>query len=116
MSGGEKIDKERVLFAHQVQAYSRWMDKVVSKLTGKVYVTIDLDVFDSSIMPSTGTPEPGGLGWYQVVGMLKQLCAEKEVVGFDVVELCPNKANKAPNFLAAKLIYTFLSYRFSEER
>lgn len=115
MSGDEKIDKDRVLFAHQFQTNSRWMDNVVSKLTGKVYVTIDLDVFDSSIMPSTGTPEPGGLGWYQVVGMLKQLSAEKEVVGFDVVELCPNKANKAPDFLAAKLVYTFLSYRFSGE-
>ncbi|MBU4298668.1 arginase family protein [Patescibacteria group bacterium] len=75
-------------------------------------VTLDLDVFDTGIMPSTGTPEPGGLNWYPVLEFLKSVFKTKNVVGFDVVELCPSQ-NKAPDFLAAKLIYTLLSYKFS---
>ena len=75
-------------------------------------MTIDLDVFDPSIMPSTGTPEPGGLGWYQIMGLLKKVAMKKNVVGFDVVELMPNKHNKSPDFIAAKLVYQFLSYIF----
>ncbi|MBU4481045.1 arginase family protein [Patescibacteria group bacterium] len=63
-------------------------------------------------MPSTGTPEPGGLNWYPVLEFLKSVFKTKNVVGFDVVELCPSQ-NKAPDFLAAKLIYTLLSYKFS---
>jgi len=88
-----------------------WIPKVISKLGKKVYVTIDLDVFDPSIMPSTGTPEPGGLMWYDVLELMKAVFRKKEVVGFDVVELCPSDYNKAPNFLAAKLIYKLLSYK-----
>jgi len=84
--------------------------EVLGALTDDVFITIDLDVFDPSIMPSTGTPEPGGLGWYEVLGLLKALSKRKTIVGFDCVELCPNNANKAPDFLAAKLVYTFLSY------
>jgi agmatinase len=63
-------------------------------------------------MPSTGTPEPGGLLWYDVLELMKAVFRKKDVVGFDVVELCPNDYNKAPNFLAAKLIYKLLSYKF----
>ena len=63
-------------------------------------------------MPSTGTPEPGGLKWYPVVRFLREVFANKNVIGFDVVELCPSE-NKAPDFLAAKLIYKLLSYKFS---
>jgi agmatinase len=77
-----------------------------------VYVTIDLDVFDPSIMPSTGTPEPGGLLWYDVLGLLRTVFENRNVVGFDVVELCPDERNKAPDFLAAKLIYKLSSYKF----
>jgi agmatinase len=89
-----------------------WIDYVVELLSSHVYVTIDVDVFDPSIMPSTGTPEPGGLDWYQVIGILKKLATERHVVGFDVVELMPNQYNKAPDFIAAKLVYKFLSYIF----
>ncbi|HUV07073.1 MAG TPA: arginase family protein, partial [Spirochaetia bacterium] len=77
----------------------------------KVYITLDLDVFDPSIMPSTGTPEPGGLGWYDVLSLLRRVFEEKRVLGFDIVELCPGE-DKAPDFLAAKLLYTLLSYHF----
>jgi len=108
----EFLDKSRVFFAEDIYKKADWVNQVVAKLTDKVYITIDLDVFDPSIMPSTGTPEPGGLLWYDVLGILKVVCDERLVVGFDVVELCPRQENKAPDFLAAKLIYKLLSYRF----
>ncbi|MCJ7776952.1 MAG: arginase family protein, partial [Sedimentisphaerales bacterium] len=72
------------------------------------------DVLDPSIMPSTGTPEPGGLLWYDCLAFLKKVFDERNVVGFDIMELCPNDNNKAPDFLAAKLIYKLLSYKFRE--
>ena len=106
------IDSERVFFAKDIYNSKGWIEKVVARLPGKVYITIDLDVFDPAIMPSTGTPEPGGLLWYDVLALLKRVCEKREVVGFDVVELCPNKANKASDFLASKLIYKLLSYKF----
>jgi agmatinase len=91
-----------------------WLEKLISKLTEKVYITIDLDVFDPSIMPSTGTPEPGGLLWYDVLALSKTICDNRDVVGFDIMELSPNDNNKAPDFLTAKLIYKLLSYKFRE--
>jgi agmatinase len=87
------------------------MKEVVQLLTGEVYVTVDLDVFDPGILPSTGTPEPGGLGWYQVLDLLHAVTRERHVVGFDVVELLPSR-NRAPDFLAAKLVYRLLSLIF----
>jgi agmatinase len=103
------VDKRKMFFAHDVHDSDRWIQKAVSMLTDSVYVTIDLDVFDPGIMPSTGTPEPGGLGWHQVMKLLASVSISKRIVGFDVVELCPSE-HKAPDFLAAKLIYTLLSY------
>ncbi len=107
----EGMDRASVFFAHDIQRHEGWEGEVVGKLADEVYITIDLDVLDSGIMPSTGTPEPGGLGWYQVLNLLKAVTRQRTIVGFDVVELCPSD-NKAPDFLAAKLIYTLLSYRF----
>ncbi len=107
----EKFDKDKIFFAEDIYNSNDWIKKAVSKLSKKVYITIDLDVFDPSIMPSTGTPEPGGLGWYQVLELLKLVSEKKEIVGFDVVELCPSE-NKASDFLAAKLVYKLLSYKF----
>jgi agmatinase len=106
------IDKKRMFFAHDIHDSYKWIDKAVSLLTDSVYVTIDLDVFDPGIMPSTGTPEPGGLSWYKVIKLLHAVSKSKRIVGFDVVELCPSD-NKAPDFLAAKLVYTLLSYIFT---
>ena len=106
------LDYNRVFFARDIHNRTEWIEDVVAKLSGQVYVTIDLDVFDPSIMPSTGTPEPGGLSWYPVLSLLEGVFANKEVVGCDVVEFCPNPRNKAPDFLAAKLIYKLLSYKF----
>jgi agmatinase len=84
----------------------------IHSLSNNVYLSFDVDVLDPSIMPSTGTPEPGGLHWYGVLDFLKELFRLKNVVGMDVVELAPNPQNKAPDFLVAKLITTLLSYKF----
>jgi len=105
------IDEKRVFYAADIKRDKGWIQKVIRELTETVYVTIDVDVFDPSIIPSTGTPEPGGLDWYEVAGLLKTLSIKKRVVGFDVVELCPTD-NRAPDFTVAKLIYTFLSFIF----
>jgi len=106
------IDKARVFFAENIYNQTDWQDQAINKLTDKVYITIDLDVFDPSVLPSTGTPEPGGLGWYQVLEFLKKVILKKEVVGFDIMELCPDKNERSSDFLAAKLIYKLLSYKF----
>lgn len=84
--------------------------EIASGLTDEVCITIDLDVFDPSIMPATGTPEPGGLGWYDVLGVVREAVSRKKVVGFDVVELCPLPGVIAPDFLAAKLVYKIMGY------
>jgi N1-aminopropylagmatine ureohydrolase len=105
----------RVFYDFDMRNDPRWMDRVVESLSETVYVTIDVDGFDPAIMPATGTPEPGGLSWYEVLGLLRRVTEKKRVVGFDLVELSPMGGNIAPNFLCAKLIYKFLSYRFGRE-
>ena len=86
------------------------VDKIISSLKDKVYLTFDLDALDPSIMPSTGTPEPGGLGWYEVLNLIKKISEKKEIIGADVVELDPMPGFHAPDFLAAKLVYKIISY------
>jgi agmatinase len=105
-------DSKRIFFAHSIHDSEKWIENAVSMLTDNVYITIDLDVFDPSLMPSTGTPEPGGLGWYQVLKLLRSAAESKRIVGFDVVELCPSDS-WAPDFLAAKLVYILLSYIYA---
>jgi agmatinase len=102
----------RVFFAEKILNSKSWIDEVIQTLSNRFYLTIDLDVFDPAIMPSTGTPEPGGLDWYTVLELLRKVIEKKELVGFDIVELCPDKNNKAPDFLAAKLLYKVLTYKF----
>jgi agmatinase len=106
------LKKDKIFFAEEIHNKKNWVKEAVKSLSENVYVTIDLDVFDSSIMPSTGTPEPGGLNWFQVTELLKEAAKNKNIVGFDVVELAPANYDKAPDFLAAKLIYRLLSYVF----
>jgi agmatinase len=110
----QALDKNRVFFAESIHRDKDWKKKVLSRISDRVYITIDIDVFDPSVVPSTGTPEPGGLLWYDVLVLLRAVFDDKEVVGFDIVELCPDERNKAPDFLAAKLIYKLLSYRFKD--
>jgi agmatinase len=105
----EAIERGKIFYAEHIHDQSDWQSEVLRQLNDNVYITIDLDVFDPSLMPSTGTPEPGGLGWYPVLKLLKEVCQQKNIIGFDVTELCPN-VYKASNFLAAKLIYKLISY------
>lgn len=91
------------------------IEEVTSNLSQDVYITIDLDVLDPSIMPAVGSPEPGGLYWYDFLSLLRQVIEKKNIVSFDVVELCPISNNIAPDFLAAKLIYKLIGYIFNEE-
>jgi agmatinase len=104
-----------VFYDFNMRADPDWMDRVVATLSDTVYVTIDVDAFDPAIMPATGTPEPGGLSWYEMIGLLRKVAEKKRVVGFDLVELSPMGGNVAPNFLCAKLIYKLLSYTFGRE-
>jgi agmatinase len=112
ISEKQYMNEAQCYFAQDIQGNKRWVKDVLEQTTGPVYITVDLDVFDPSIMPSTGTPEPGGMKWYEVLGLLKEIFYKKEVVGFDIVELAPNPENKAPDFLAAKLYYKMLSYKY----
>jgi agmatinase len=109
------MDEEKTYFAHEMAVDDNWMDSAIDQMTDNVFITIDLDAFDPSILPSTGTPEPGGLLWYETLEFLKQVFEEKNVVGFDIVELCPNPKEKSSDFLAAKLYYKMLSYKFKDE-
>jgi N1-aminopropylagmatine ureohydrolase len=91
----------------------RWIDDVIETLGDHVYVTIDVDGMDPAIMPATGTPEPGGLSWYEMLRLLRAIIERRKVVACDVVELSPLPGIIAPNFLCAKLVYKILTYRFS---
>jgi agmatinase len=105
------LDADRVFWAHDIvgAADDAWMDEVAGLLTGHVYVTIDLDAFDPSLIPATGTPEPGGLEWYPVNRLLRRVARASRVVGFDVVELLPAEGHHASAFAAAKLVHRFLA-------
>jgi agmatinase len=107
------VERDRIFFSHELYYDKALYDKAIDKLTRNVYITIDLDVFDPSIMPSTGTPEPGGPQYFELLHFLRDVIKKRNVVGFDVVELCPSETNKSPDFIAAKIIYQLLSYRFA---
>lgn len=103
------IVPENIFYAHKIYNNNDWMQKAIDRLTDNVYLTIDLDGFDPSVLPSTGTPLPGGLQWYQVIDFLELLIQSKKIVGFDVVELCPNPQEKSSDVLAAVLVYKIIS-------
>ncbi|MGB7843719.1 MAG: agmatinase [Salinimicrobium sp.] len=109
----DHMDENQTYFAHDL--YEDWMDDAIGQMTPNVFITIDLDVFDPSILPSTGTPEPGGMFWYETLEFIKLMFKKKNVVGFDIVELNPNEVDKSSDFLAAKLYYKMLSYKFKYE-
>lgn len=114
VSEKELVEGERVFYAHHLcRDIPGAAARIAEVLTEKVYITIDLDVLNPAFMPSTGTPEPGGLDWYALLNILDRVIREKQVVGFDVTELLPNPHNKGPDFLAAKLIYRVLSRIFA---
>lgn len=114
----DRLDESRIFFAHDIHQRERgrdfgWIDEVIEKLSQNVYVTFDLDAFDPSVLPATGTPEPGGLTWVQANTLLSRVAKRRNVVGFDVVELCPREGHHASEFTAAKLVHRFLSAIFA---
>jgi len=111
----ENMDMNRVFFGYKIRNNETWHNNAMALLKQNVYITIDLDVFDPSILPSTGTPEPGGMSYYQVLDFLSKVNERKNIVGFDVVELCPDSHDKSSDFLASKLIYQLLSLIFSKK-
>lgn len=112
----ENVKKDKIFYAQDIHGKSDWIKKVIGALSDNVYITIDLDVFEIGLMPSTGAPQPGGLGWYEVLRLLRSVAEKKNIVGFDVVELCPSPSNRAPDVLAAKLVQVLLSYKFCGKR
>jgi agmatinase len=99
-------------FAQDLWRKPQLWERIVAALGPRVYISIDLDAFDPAIMPAVGTPEPGGLEWYPVLRLLRQVTRQRHVVGFDVMELLPQPHNVAADFLAARLVYKLLSYIF----
>lgn len=108
------MDRSKIWFAQDMYGHDHWMEESITKMTDKVYITFDLDAFDPGVLPGTGTPEPGGLGWYETLHYLKKVFTEREVVGFDIVELAPIEGNPASQFAAAKLYYKMLTYKFCQ--
>lgn len=106
------LNLDNCFFAEDMYGTTEWMDQSIKKMTDDVYISFDLDALDPSIMPSTGTPEPGGLDWDTTIRYLKKVFEQKNVVGFDLVEFAPIQGLHAPDFLVAKLYYKMLSYKF----
>lgn len=109
------LNKDKLFTSYDIRANNYWQEDVVNCLGDNVYITIDLDAFDPSIMPSTGTPEPGGLLWNETLDLMKKVFRHSNVVGFDIVELAPLEGLSSPDFMAAKLYYKLLSYKFHLE-
>jgi len=107
-------DASTIIWADEMWADDRWMDRALEALRPDVYLTFDVDYFDPTYVPSTGTPEPGGGDWYRTLQFLKRVYRERNVVAADVVELAPVPGLHAPDFLVAKLVYKLISYRFQE--
>lgn len=104
-----ELDEATTVYAHQLHTDKAWMERAASGLSGQVYLTVDLDAFDPSVLPSTGTPFPGGMAWRQVLDFIDYVLQAHEIVGFDVVELCPNPEAKASDVLAAVLVYKLIT-------
>lgn len=106
-----------VFFAHQMKEWQNWMEEALAAVTtDDVYLTIDVDAFDPSFLPDTGTPEPGGLDWYEITHFIRLLASRKNIVGMDFMELAPQKGHHASDFLVAKLIYKALGYWAARQR
>lgn len=103
----------KIMWARDIVGKSDWFDDAVDSLSDNVYLTIDIDGLDPSIVPTTGTPEPGGLSWYETLGLIRKLSEKKRVVGMDLVEYSYDENYPSPAFLCAKLVYKSLSYIFT---
>lgn len=100
-----------IFYAKDIHSSEEWMKKAVAKLTSKIYISLDVDVFDPSVISCTGTPEPGGLTWYSILNLLKTIAASRrQVIGFDIVEFAPKNDHEAESFTCAKLIHKMIGY------
>jgi agmatinase len=106
----EKNERVHVLFDYELHQDSSKIEKILKQIKGPVYVTLDLDVFEPGLMPAVGTPEPGGLDWYRTLHILKRVGAHHDVIGCDIVELCPIPSVVSPDFISAKLAYKMMGY------
>ena len=109
----KNIDHRRIFHSYKIKGQTGWEEEVSNQLKENVYITIDLDVLDPAYLPSTGTPEPDGLSYRDLIRAIRSIARRHTIVGLDVVELCPNPSAKASDFLAAKLIYQALSIIFN---
>lgn len=124
--GIRSISREEVEFAREsgllivsnreMHRSDAWMDRALARLTGDVYVTFDVDFFDGSLVPGTGTPEPGGGTYDQALAILRRVASERRIVGADVVEHAPTPGNRAPDFMVAKLCYKLIGYAHFREK
>jgi agmatinase len=105
----------KIFWAKDIVGRTDWIDRAVDSLTDNVYLTIDIDGLDPSLVPTTGTPEPGGLGWYETLALIRTLAKKRRVVGMDLVEFSKTDNSDAPAFLCSKLVYKSLAYIFNEE-
>jgi agmatinase len=105
----------KIFWAKDIVGKTDWIDEAVDSLTDNVYLTIDIDGLDPSLVPTTGTPEPGGLGWYETLAMIRTLAKKRRVVGMDLVEFSRTDNSDAPAFLCSKLVYKALTYIFHNE-
>jgi agmatinase len=105
--------KTTIFYDVSMRRDPNWIERVVDSLGDTVYVTIDVDGIDPAVMPATGTPEPGGLSWYEMLALLRATLTRRRVVACDVVELSPIPGLVAPNFLCSKLVYKILTYQFA---
>ena len=114
IKGNKKV---KVFHAREIaeRKNREWMDDVTSNLLPRVYISVDVDVFDPSIVPGTGTPEPGGLGWYEVIHLIKKVFKNRDVIGFDIMELSPILGITGPEVLAARLAYKAIGYKFNPQ-
>ncbi|HEY1251389.1 MAG TPA: agmatinase [Thermoanaerobaculia bacterium] len=117
----EEIDYVResgtmIVSNREMHRSDAWMEKALARLTKEVYVTFDVDFFDGSLVPATGTPEPGGGTYDQALSILRRVASERRIVGADVVEHAPMAGNRAPDFMIAKLCYKLLGYAFFPEK
>lgn len=105
----------KIFWARDIVGKTDWIDEAIDSLTDNVYLTIDIDGLDPSIVPTTGTPEPGGLGWYETLTLIRKLAEKKRVVGMDLVEYSYFENYDSPAFLCSKLVYKSLAYIFNRE-
>lgn len=105
----------KIFWARNIAGRTDWINSAVEHLTENVYLTIDIDGLDPSLVPTTGTPEPGGLGWYETLALIRRLARKRRVVGMDLVEYSYFENQDAPAFLCSKLVYKSLAYIFRDE-